>query len=197
MAGISASAAAYYNSLGVSKGSDWLSSTESAIKNSMNQAGIMGALNSLAGSGGSGSIGSFLGRSSSFANNFATIAQTSVQKYGSYYGQLAADNQKAAAQKRLLDAMNALKAAQQKPPQSQLSSFIYLNGGVSIDTKNNIMTMPNGTQIDITTGAKVVDSAHTIQMANGSYLNTQTNILTLSDGTQIDTVTGLKVNTSA
>ncbi len=49
----------------------------------------------------------------------------------------------------------------------------------------------------MTTGAKYVDPADVIQMANGAYLNTKTNILTLGDGTQIDTVTGLKVSTTA
>jgi hypothetical protein len=55
------------------------------------------------------------------------------------------------------------------------------------------MTMSNGTQVDITTGAQVIDSSSIIEMGNGSYLNTSTNILTLSDGTKIDTVTGLQV----
>ena len=56
------------------------------------------------------------------------------------------------------------------------------------------MTMPNGTQYDTTTGAKYVDSASIIQMANGAYLNTKSNTLTMPDGTQIDTMTGLKVS---
>ena len=59
------------------------------------------------------------------------------------------------------------------------------------------MTMPDGTQYDTTTGAKYVDPASIIQMANGAYLNTKTNILTMADGTQIDTVTGLKVSATA
>ena len=49
--------------------------------------------------------------------------------------------------------------------------------------------MANGTQIDTTTGLKVVDTSSIMQLANGAYLNTATNILTMADGTQIDTVT--------
>jgi len=197
MVGITAAAAAYYNSLGTSsRNSDWLASTETAIKNSQHQAGIMGALNSLAGSGGSGSISSFLSNSTSFANNFATIAQTNVSKYGSYYAQIANQNQQAAAQKKLMDTLNALHSAQ-PAPQNKLASVLYLGNGVTVDTQSNIMTMTDGTQIDIATGSKVVNSADIVQLGNGSYLNTVTNIMTLSDGTQIDTVTGLKVNTTA
>jgi hypothetical protein len=57
--------------------------------------------------------------------------------------------------------------------------------------------MPDGAQYDATTGAKYVDPASIIQLANGAYLNTKSNILTLPDGTQIDTVTGLKISVTA
>ena len=79
-------------------------------------------------------------------------------------------------------------------PKNVLDPFIYFPDGSTIDTNSNIMTMPDGTQYDTTTGAKYVDPASIIQMANGAYLNTKTNILTMPDGTQIDTVTGLKVS---
>ena len=78
-----------------------------------------------------------------------------------------------------------------------LDPFIYFPDGTSIDTAKNILTMPNGTQYDTTTGAKYVDPASIIQMANGAYLNTKTNILTMADESQIDTVTGLKVSVTA
>ncbi len=195
MAAISASTAAYYNSLSASKGSDWLSGAVTAIKNSSNPAGILGAL---ANSGSAGTISGFLGQSSAFANNFATIAQTNVTNYGSYYAQIASGNQQSAVQKKIVQALKALSSAQnQVKPHNTLPSFIYLGNGSSIDTNNNILTKSNGTQIDIATGAEVIDPASIIQLANGSYLNTQTNILTLTDGTKIDTVTGLKVDTSA
>ncbi len=195
MAGISAAAAAYYNSLGVQKNTDWLASTETAIKNSQNQAGIMGAL---ANSGNRGTISSFLSQTKSFANNFATISQTNVSNSGSYYAQLASANQKQAAQDKLKKVILALSASQnQVKKKNVLPSNIYLGDGTSIDTSQGIMTMKDGTQVDIATGAKIVNTADLVQIGNGSYLNTQTNILTLTDGTQIDTVTGLKVNTTA
>ena len=74
---------------------------------------------------------------------------------------------------------------------------MYLGNGMSLDTDNGILTKSDGTQIDIATGAEIVDPASIIQMANGAYLNTTTNVLTLGDGTKIDTVTGLKIDTSA
>lgn len=196
MSGISASTAAYYNSLaGSGGGPDWLASTVSAIKASANPAGIMGAL---ANSGNAGSLSSFLSSSKSFSANFATIAQTNVSNYGSYYAQLASANDQERANERVRKALGALQESQNKvKPKNTLPSFIYLGDGTSIDTDKGILTRKDGTQIDITTGAEVVDSANIIQMANGAYLNTKTNILTLGDGTKIDTVTGLKVDTSA
>jgi hypothetical protein len=191
MSTISASTAAYYNSLPVSKGSDWIASTVTAIKNSQSPAGIIGAL---ANSGHGGTISSFLSSGTNFANNFATIAQSAVTNAGSLYAQIASDNQKTAAEQKIQDALEALNAAQDMvKPGSNLDAIIYLGDGVTIDTAANIMTMTDGTQIDITTGNVYVDPASIIQIGNGSYLNTNTNILTLSDGTQIDTVTGLQV----
>jgi hypothetical protein len=59
------------------------------------------------------------------------------------------------------------------------------------------MTMSDGTQYDITTGAKYVDPSSVIQMANGSYLDTKNNILTMADGTRMDSVTGIILSTTA
>lgn len=189
---ISASTAAYYNSLSVSKGSDWIASTVTAIKSSQSQAGILGAL---ANSGKGVSISSFLSSSAGFANNFATIAQNAITSSGSLYAQIASDNQQTAAEKKAQDAIDALNATQNMVQStSTLDPIIYLGDGVTIDTTSNIMTMSDGTQIDITTGSQVVDPSTIIEMGNGSYLNTDTNILTLSDGTKIDTVTGLQVS---
>ena len=191
VSGISASTATYYNSLPISKGTDWIASTVTSIKNSQAPAGILGAL---ANSGNGVSIGSFLSSSAAFANNFATIAQSSVTGVGSLYAQIASDNQKAMAQKKTQDVIDALNVQQQMvKPGTNLDPVIYLGDGVTIDTTSNILTMSDGTQIDITTGSKVVDPTSIIELGNGSYLNTDTNILTLADGTQIDTVTGLQV----
>jgi hypothetical protein len=196
MVGISASTAAYYNSLaGSGGGPDWIAGAVSAVKAASNPAGILGAL---AHSGNPGTLSSFLSSSKSFSNNFATIAQTNVTNHGSYYAQLAAANQKKAADARVTKAIEALQAVrQQVKPHNTLPSFMYLGNGTSLDTDNGILTKADGTQIDITTGAEIVDPANLIQLGNGSYLNTLTNILTLSDGTKIDNVTGLKVDTSA
>ncbi len=190
---ISASTAAYYNSLSTSSsGTDWIASTVSAIKNSQSSAGILGAL----ANSGDGSVSSFLSQSSAFAGNFATIAQSSVTNTGSLYAQMANTNQQEAAKKKLLQQLNELNSAPAQPKQL-LDPYIYLGDGSSIDTVNNIMTTSDGTKIDITTGIKVVDPASIIQMANGAYLDTANNILTLSDGSQIDTITGLKVDTTS
>jgi hypothetical protein len=191
MSAISASTAAYYNSLSISQGSDWIASTATAKKNALHSAGILGALEN---SGNGVTLNSFLSNSSAFANNFATIAQTAVTNAGSLYARIASDNQKTAAQQKTRDVLNALSADQNMvKPGSTLDPIVYLGDGVTIDTTSNIMTMTDGTQIDITTGSTYTDPASIIQIGNGSYLNTDTNILTLADGTKIDTVTGLQV----
>ena len=74
------------------------------------------------------------------------------------------------------------------PPQT-LDPVIYYDDGSSLDTTSNIMTLSNGTQIDITTGLQYVDPASVIQMANGAYLDTTNNILHEADGTQVDATT--------
>lgn len=195
MSAISASTAAYYNSLSLaSTGTDWIASTMTAIQNSASSGGILGAL---AGPN-DGSVSSFLSQSSSFAGNFATIAQNSVTNSGSFYSQIASANQQLAAQNKLQASLDAMSATQQQvQPKNVLDPIIYLGDGATLDTNNNILTLSNGNQIDSTTGVPIVDPSTIITMANGSYLNTQSNILTLSDGTQIDTVTGLKVSKTA
>jgi hypothetical protein len=174
---------------------NWLADTFTNIQNEANQAGLLGML---ANSGGDGSISSFLDSSISTANNFALISQNSVVNASSLIAQIASENlQKANAQK-LQDAFDALTATQQQvAAKNVLDPFVYLPNGSTIDTNNNIMTMSDGTQYDITTGAKYVDPANIIQMANGAYLDTKNNILTMGDGTRIDTVTGLKISVTA
>jgi hypothetical protein len=174
--------------------SSWLGDTLTAIQNSQQSAGILGAL----ASPNDGSLGSFLSQGSQIAGNFATIAQTSVTNASAFYAQIASQNHddrtKAAIQKVLAD----LSATQnQVKPHNTLDPVIFLGDGTTIDTENNIMTKPDGTQYDTVTGALYVDPSSVIQMANGAYLDTQNNIMTLPDGTKIDTVTGLKISTSA
>lgn len=174
--------------------SSWLNSAMTAIKQAQNQGGLLGMLQDAA----SGSTSSFIAQSSSFANDIAQISQTSVHSSSSFYAQVAAQNQKEQSAKALQKAMDALSQSQNMvKAQNVLSPVIYFSDGTTIDTTTNIMTKPDGTQYDITTGALYVDPASVIQMANGSYLDTTNNILTLSDGTKIDTVTGLTISTTA
>jgi|SRR5664280_732472 len=182
----------YASIFSTSATSNWIADTMTAIQNQASQGGLLGMLQN---SGGDGSISSFLGQSSTTANALATISQTSVTNAGSLFAQIAATKQQQANAKKLHDSLDQLSAQQQMvKPKNTLDPFIYLSDGTSIDTTNNILTMPDGTQYDTTTGAKHVDAASIVQMANGAYLNTKTNILTMPDGTQIDTVTGLKVS---
>ena len=172
---------------------NWIGDTITAIQNSASQGGILGAL----ASSGDRSINSFLGQSATYASNLALISQNNVTNASAFYAQLASQNQQQRSQEKLQQALAALTESQNQVKPTNVNPFVYLSDGTTIDTVNNIMTRPDGTQYDTTTGAKYVDPADVIQMANGAYLNTKTNILTLGDGTQIDTVTGLKVSTTA
>jgi hypothetical protein len=174
---------------------NWVADAQTAIANQANEGGLLAMLDN---SGGDGSIDSFLGSSVNTANSFALISQNKVSSASSLYAQIAAQNAQNAAQKKLQDAIDAATAVQQMvQPKNMLDPFIYFSDGSSIDTNNNILTKSDGTQIDITTGAKVIDSASIMQLANGAYLDTKNNIMTMPDGTQIDTVTGLKISVTA
>lgn len=188
-------ASSSYSSFFASSGAaSWLGDTFTAIQNSQNSGGILGALSA----SNDGSLSSFLGQSSQIANNFALIAQNSVTDSSSLIAQIAAANQEAAAEEVIAKVFKDLTASQNKvQPKHTLDPIIYLGDGTTLDTDNNILTMSDGTQYDTTTGAKYVDPASIIQMANGAYLDTKNNILTMPDGTQIDTVTGLQVSTTA
>jgi hypothetical protein len=188
---INASVVNQYNAM-FSSTANWLADTFTAIQNDQNQGGLLGMLQN---SGGDGSVSSFLSQSTTIANNFALISQNNVTSAGSFYAQIASQNQQEQDAKKLQDAMDALSASQQMvQPKNVLDPIIYFANGSTLDTNSNILTMFDGTQIDTTTGTKYVDPASIMQLANGAYLNTQTNILTMADGTQINTVTGLKVS---
>jgi hypothetical protein len=171
-------------------GSNWLADAFTAIKNSSNQGGILGAL----ASSGDGSIGSFLGQASAFSNNFATISANNLTSASSFYAQIASQNDQARQQQALQKALEDLQKTQQMvQPTNTLDPFIYFGDGSYLDTNSNILTFQNGTQIDTTTGLKYVDPASLVDLGGGSYLNTTTNIITMADGTQLDATTGLKV----
>jgi hypothetical protein len=176
----------------MSSGTDpsWIASASAAIKDTSSD-GIMGALQNSS----DGSISSFLSRMSSGANAFATISQTSLSNTSSLIAQMASQNLQDQSNKKLQEAFDALNAQQHMVSKTNvLDPYIYFGDGSYIDTENNLMTMSDGTQYDTTTGAKYVDPAFIVQMANGAYLDTKNNVLTMADGTKIDTVTGLKVS---
>jgi hypothetical protein len=184
-----------YGAVGMSSGSSssstgaWMSSAMTAIQQSQNQGGLLGMMQDMA----SGSLGGV----TSAANDFATISQTSTTNYGAYYAQLASQNNKQKQVEALQKAVSAMQQSQQVVQAQNVNPYVFLPGGATIDTTNNIMTMSDGTKYDTLTGAKYVDPASVIQLANGAYLDTQNNVLTMPNGTQIDTVTGLTVSTTA
>lgn len=179
-----------------STGSDWLAQANASIVSSQQQsAGIMGALQS---SGNGSSLSATMAASRAISNNLATIAQSSVSNANTLLAQVISQRQQKEYSDRIAKLQNELaQQSQMVQPTNKLDSFIYFDDGTTIDTANNIMTKPDGSQIDTTTGAEYIDPASLVQMANGAYLNTKTNILTMADGTKIDTVTGLSVTTTA
>jgi len=175
--------------------SNWLAGAYNSIQNQDSAGGLLGMLQN---SGGDGSIAAFLSSSSTNANAFALISQNSVTNSSSLVAQIAAQNAQQTNSKQLQDAMDALSASQQMvQPTNVLDPTIYFPDGSTIDTESNILTMSDGTQIDTTTGTKVMDPSSLVQMANGAYLDTKNNILTMPDGTEIDTITGLKISVTA
>ena len=173
----------------------WLKDTITAIQNQANEGGLIGMLQN---SGGNGSIASFLGSSQKSSSQLALISQNSMTNKSSLVAQMASQNIQQQNQKKLQDAMDALAATQQViQPKNVLDPIIYFANGASLDTNSNVMTMSDGTQIDTTTGTKVIDTSSIIQMANGAYLDTKNNILTMPDGSKIDTITGLKISVTA
>ena len=193
---ISPSAINYSSLFAGSAMPNWLGDAFTAIQNQASEGGILGMLDSAGTS--DGSINSFLGSSANTANSFALISQNSVTNASSLYAQMAVANAQQQNNDKLQKAADALAATQQMvQPKNVLDPVIFFADGSTLDTNSNVMTLSNGTQIDTTTGTKVVNNASIIQMANGAYLDTQNNILTMPDGTEIDTVTGLKISVTA
>lgn len=191
---VAGASGAIFNSTLGSSSSNWLNDTFAAIKNSQHSGGMLGALEN----SGDGSLGSFLSQSSAISGNLALITQNSTTSAGSFYSQIAQQNQQNLANKKLEQAFEDLQRTQKMvQTENVLDPVVFFGDGSSLDTNSNILTMSDGTQYDATTGAKYVDPSFIIQMANGAYLDTKNNILTMSDGTKIDTVTGMKVSVTA
>lgn len=174
---------------------DWVADTMAKIKASESQGGLLGMLSNAAATNGDSASLKFLKNSQNAANMFATISQSTTTSYSALIAKQASARQQEAQAKQLEDAFKALQDTQSMVSRKNvLDPFIYMPDGSNIDTTTNIMTMANGDQYDITTGAKYVDPSMIIQMANGSYLDTKNNILTMADGTRIDSVTGIKLS---
>jgi hypothetical protein len=170
---------------------NWLADAWVAIQ--QEDGGLVGALDAAGKS--DGSIKSFLNNSSRAGDALALVAQNNSSAAANLAAQIAAQRIQDEMAAKLQDALSA--GTVPEPPKPLLDAFVYYDNGSWLDTTSNVLTRSDGTQVDITTGAEVIDPNTIITMANGAYLNTKTNILTLSDGTRIDTVTGLKVSTSA
>jgi hypothetical protein len=189
MTAISASSAAYYNSL-APRGTNWLKDAFSSILSQRSQGGMLGTLQNAAHGGGASLSG--------YANAFASLSQSNFNGKNQLVAQMATAALQERAQKQLdlkLKELGDIQASVQ--PKNVLDPFIYFDNGSSLDTVNNILTMSDGTKIDSTTGLPYTDPAAIIQMANGAYLDTQNNIMTMPDGTKIDTVTGLTISKTA
>jgi hypothetical protein len=171
-------------------GVNWLKEAQEAAAAAENPGGMMGALQD---SKYPGSLENFLTKSQKTASNFALITQSTQQSAATLALQMA----DAAQAKRMQERLALQEKFNQQPtnynPPTELDPIIYFEDGSNIDTTTNILTLLNGTQIDITTGQEVVDLGSIINLANGAYIDTKKNIMTLADGTKIDTVTGLQI----
>jgi hypothetical protein len=171
-------------------GTNWLKEAQEAAAAAENPGGMMGALQD---SKYPGSIKNFLTKSEKTAANFALINQSTQSSAATLALQMA----DAAQAKRMQEKLALQEKFNQQPtnynPPTELDPIIYFEDGSNIDTTTNVMTMLDGTQIDITTGQEVVDLSSIINLANGAYIDTKKNIMTLADGTKIDTVTGLRI----
>jgi hypothetical protein len=169
---------------------NWLADAATQIQLASKPDGLLGALQNSKNA--NGSISRFLSNSISATNSFAAIVQGNSSDQASLTMRVAAAAYQKIFQERAALEQRLKQQNTYTPPQL-LDSIIFFKDGSTFNTVKNIMTLPNGTQIDTITGAEVFDSESLIHMANGAYLNTETNILTLPDGTRIDIVTGLKI----
>ena len=185
-------------SIASSTSSNWLSEAQSAIQAADSPDGLLGELQTAA-AGSDGSIKTFLADSQSNADAFASIAQSSVQAAGQFYAQLAASEGQQAAQDRAAKEAALLNPPAQTnyTPPATLDPVVYYDDGSSLDSTSNILTLSNGTQIDVTTGLQYVDPKSIVELANGAYLDTNLNILHEADGTQVNATTGIKLSTTA
>jgi hypothetical protein len=169
---------------------NWLHEAQEALILSANPGGMMGALQN---SKDPGSLKSFLAKSQNNAMGFALIAQSKVEAATSLAAQIGAQ----AFEKRMAERLEAAQAHSRPPknwtPPKGLDALVHFGNGASLDTVAGIMTLSDGTQIDIQTGKEYLDESFVIRMANGAYLDTKNNILHLANGGKIDTITHLAI----
>jgi hypothetical protein len=171
-------------------GVNWLKEAQESAAAAEDPGGLMGMLQD---SKYPASIANFLTKSQKTATNFAQINQGTQQAAATLALQMADAAQAKRMEEKFAQAQKFNAQQTNYNPPTELDSVIYFEDGSNIDTTTNVMTMVNGTQIDITTGQEVVDLSSIINLANGAYIDTKKNIMTLSNGVKIDTVTGLQI----
>jgi len=178
-----------YSAKTASASASWLAEAQVQIQQSARADGLLGTLQA---SKNPGSLKSFLRNSQSNFEALLSAIQSNTETRASLTIKTAA----AAYQKQLMEriALEQKLAESDFTPPQPLEPLIYLAGGTTLDTVNNILTLIDGTQIDTTTGSPVIDPNAIIQLPNGAYLDTKNNILTLPGGTRIDIITGLVVS---
>jgi hypothetical protein len=171
-------------------GVNWLKEAQESAAAAEDPGGLMGMLQD---SKYPASIENFLTKSQKTAANFALITQGTQQAAATLALQMADAAQAKRMEEKFAQAQKFNQQQTNYNPPTELEPVIYFGDGSNIDTTTSIMTLLNGTQIDITTGQEVVDLSSIINLANGAYIDTKKNIMTLSNGTKIDTITGLQI----
>lgn len=173
--------------------SNWLKEAQQSLVAAESPGGLLGALQ--AAGKNTGSIKSYLANSQNAAANMALISLNTAQASVDLVNQMASD----AANKRLAERFAQSRKQNELQtnytPSKGLDPIFYFSNGSTLDTKNNILTLSDGKQIDTKTGYEYVDESALIRMANGAYLDTKNNILHMADGTKIDTITHLIITT--
>lgn len=165
----------------------WVADAWTSMQQEMSSGGILGALQNSKNN--NGSTSSFLSMTSSLANSMALIQQNSFSNAATNTAQIAS----ARMQQDQANAVQKALSGLSKPatnPGPQLDPIIFFGNGSTLDTKNNILTLSDGTQLDSTTGIKIPKPTDIMQLGNGSWIDFANHVMTLTNGTQIDSITG-------
>lgn len=169
---------------------NWLAEAQVQIQQSMRPDGMLGALQAAKSPG---SLKSFLRNSQSNVEALLAVIHSKADTRASITMKTAAATYRRQLEERM--AIEQKLAEKKFTPPRRLDPIIYFGDGSTLDTVNNILTLLDGTRIDVTTGQPVVDHSFIINLPNGAYLDTKNNILTMPDGVRIDIVTGLVIST--